>query len=78
MLDDDRHLVGEAVDQVLRDLHPRHFGLERDVEMMAAGKPAALFDLVEHPPDDVAQGLLHDLVIRNQGLRGFLAHRLSW
>src|SRR5690349_7199586 len=78
VLDDDRHLVRKALDQMLRDMHPRHLGLEGDVEMVAARQAAALLDLVKDPPDHVAQGLLHDLVIGNQGLRWFLAHRLWW
>ena len=78
VLDDDRHLVGEALDQMLGDRNARHAGLEGDVEMMAARQPAALLHLAQHPADDVAQGLLHDLVVRNQGLRGFLTHRFSW
>ena len=28
--------------------------------------------------DDFAQRFLHDLIVRNQGLKGFIAHRLSW
>ena len=40
VLDDDRHLVGEALQQMLGDGNSRHPGLERDIEMMLAGQPA--------------------------------------
>ena len=33
--------------------------------MVAAGQAAALLNLMQHAPDDVAQRLLHDLVIWN-------------
>ena len=46
--------------------------------MVPAGEPAAPLDLVKHTPDDVAQRLLHDLVVGDQGLRCFLTHRRSW
>ena len=78
MLDDDRHLVRESLDQMLRDRNARHLGLESDVEMMPAGKPAGLLHLLKDAPDHVAQRLLDDFVIGNQGLRGFLTHRFSW
>jgi hypothetical protein len=39
MLQDDRHFVGIALQHGWRDDHARRLGLERDVEMMLAGKP---------------------------------------
>ena len=78
MLDDDRHFVGEAFGQMLGDVDPGHARLEGDVEMVPAGQPAGLLDLVQHAPDHFAQRLLDDLVIGNQGLRGFVAHGFSW
>ena len=46
--------------------------------MMVAGQAAGRLDLAEHPPDHVAQRLLHDLVVGNQAFGGLVAHRLSW
>ena len=53
-------------------------GLEGYVEMMAAGKTAGRFDLAEDTPDDGAQGVLHDLVVRDQALWGLVAHGFRW
>src|SRR5215213_7568940 len=49
VLDDDRHLVGKAFDQMLGDRHSRQAGLEGDVEMVAARKRPRLLDLAKHP-----------------------------
>jgi len=78
MLDDDSHLVGEALDKMLGNGNSGHSGLESDVKMMAAGQCSALLDLAQHPANDVAKRLLDDLIVGDQGLRGFLAHRFSW
>jgi histidine triad (HIT) family protein len=68
VLDDDRHLVGKALGEMLGDVDARRAGLEGDVEMMLAGKPPGLLDLAQHPPDHRAQRLLDDLVIGNQAV----------
>ena len=46
--------------------------------MMLARKAARRLDLAEHPADDGAQRVLHDLVVRNQALWGLVAHCLRW
>src|SRR3546814_17919010 len=49
VLQNDRHLVGEALAQAGRDRNAWRTGLEGDVEMMAARQIAArAFDLAEH------------------------------
>ena len=46
--------------------------------MVTAGQAAGRLDLAQHPADDGAQGLLHDLVVGNQAVwRLFAHHRRS-
>src|SRR5688500_17384589 len=78
VLEDDGHLVREALGEMLRNADARHARLERDVEMMVARKRAGPLDLAEHPADYVAQGLLHDLVVRDQAFRSLVAHPRPW
>ena len=47
--------------------------------MMAAGQAAGLLDLVEDTADHVAQRLLDDLVVRDQGLcKACRRSSISW
>ena len=78
VLDDDRHLVGKAFEQMLGDRNARHPRLERNVEMMLAGKAARLLDFAQHTADNGAQRILHDLVVGNQALGGLVAHACRW
>jgi len=41
---------------------------------MAARKAACLLNPVQYAANDLAPGLLHNLVLRDKGLRGFPAH----
>jgi hypothetical protein len=41
---------------------------------MLAREGSRLLDLPEDAPDDRAQGVLHDLVVRDQAFRGLVAH----
>ena len=73
MLQDDRHLVREALHQMHRDRNPGRAGLEGDVKMMFAGK-AARRHIAEHTADHSAQRLLHDVVIGNQAVGCIVGH----
>jgi imidazoleglycerol-phosphate dehydratase len=73
MLEDDGHFVRETLHQVHGDRNTRRAGLEGDVEMMLAGKPAGR-DIAQNATDDRPQRLLHDIVVGNQAIRGILAH----
>ena len=65
MLEDDRHLVGEAaLDRGRRD-DARRLGLERDIEMVLADEPVARRvgkDLAHHG----AQSVLHQKVVADE------------
>ena len=74
VLDDDRHLVREALEQVFRDGDTRHPRLERDVEMMVAGEGSRRFDLAQNTAHDRPQCVLHDLVVRDQAFGSLVAH----
>ena len=74
VLEDDRHLVREALDQLRGDVDAGRLRLEGDVEMMLAGQPAARRDRAEHAADHGAQRLLDDLVIGNQAVGQSVAH----
>jgi hypothetical protein len=78
VLENDGHLVGKALGEMLRDADARHARLERDVEMMVARKRAGPLDLAEHPTDHVAQSFLHDLVVGDQAFRSLVAHHHPW
>ena len=52
VLDDDGHLVREALRQVLWNVDSGGAGLEGDVEMVAAGEAAIALDLAKNAPDD--------------------------
>src|ERR1043165_6090952 len=75
VLDDDGHLVGEALGEVPRDVDPGRAGLEGNVEMVLAGQPPGRLDLAKHPADHGAQRLLDDLVVGNQAVGRLFAHR---
>ena len=60
------HFIGETLVQCLRDIHARRRGLESDVEMVRAGQSAAIIDnLTQNAANNGAQGLLHDIVVRD-------------
>src|SRR3546814_10990998 len=67
--DDDRHLGGKALQQMLWDIHAGRARAEGDVEMMGSGQAACFLHLAKDAADDGAQGVLHDLVIGNQADR---------
>src|SRR3546814_4566231 len=68
ILDDDRHLVGKALQQMLWDIHAGRARAEGDVEMMGSGQAACFLHLAKDAADDGAQGVLHDLVIGNKAV----------
>ena len=75
VLEHDRHLVGEALAQVIGYLDPGHPGFEGDVEVMVAGqRAAARLYLSQNAADHCAQGLLHDLVIGDQAVGRIVTH----
>ena len=74
VLQDDRHFVREARDQMLRDVDTGGTRFESDVKMMRARQHVRMADLSQHAPDDRAQGLLHDFVIGNQAIGLMVAH----
>ena len=65
---------GKLLGEVPGDVDAGRAGLEGDVEMMLAGQPPGRLDLAQHPADDRAQRLLHDLVIGNQTVGRLFAH----
>jgi imidazoleglycerol-phosphate dehydratase len=73
VLEHNRHFVGEAFVQMLRNRNARRLGLERDIEMMVPGKPARR-DIAQHTADHGAQCLLHHVVIGNQAVDMLFAH----
>ena len=65
VLEDDRHLVGEALPDRGRRDHARRLGLERDIEMVVADEPVARRvgkDLAHHG----AQRVLHQKVVADE------------
>lgn len=73
VLQHDRHLVGKALVQVLRDGNTRRLSLEGDIEMMVARQPIHR-DIAEHAANHSAQRLLHYIVIGNQAIDMLFAH----
>ena len=65
-------------EQMLGNRDPRHSRLECDVEMMLARKPSRPLNLAQYPPDDCAQGVLHDFIVGNQTLWGLVVHAFRW
>jgi len=76
VLDDDGHLVRETFNQVLGDRDSGSTRAEGDVEMVVAGQAARTLDLTKHTADNCAQGVLHDLVVRDQAFRSLVGHGL--
>lgn len=73
MLKHDRHLVRKPLVQVLRYRNSRGLGLECNIEMMIAWKPARR-NIAKYAADHSAQCLLHHVVIGNQAIDMLFAH----
>ena len=73
VLHDDSHFIGKALVKMLWDNDAGCLGLECDVEMMVAGKPACR-DIAEHAANHRAQCFLHHIIIGNQAIGMLFAH----
>ncbi len=73
MLQDDSHLIGETLVQMLRNRHARRLGFKCNVEVMVARKAAAR-NVAQNATNYGTKGFLDHIVIGNQAIGMLVAH----
>ena len=73
VLQDNRHFVGEAFVQMLRNGNAGGLSLESNVEMMVTWKPVTR-NVTQYAANHRTQRLLHNVIIRNQAINMLFGH----